>query len=106
MLVPCTLPGASKLRVASPCTAAKCHRINCASPRLSVAAYVNAFPSFRYNTGTSNFRVAMYGCKHDASTFEALLQRAVSLRHLGCVSERFIDAACLVVRLLMSLRCL
>lgn len=50
-----------------------------------------------YKNGTSNMRVAIYGCKHDASVFETLLQQTLQIKHLGCVSERMIDSACLPV---------
>lgn len=39
-------------------------------------------------------QVAVYGCKHDASTFEELLKETCQLSKLGAVSERFIDGAC------------
>jgi len=48
-----------------------------------------------YRSGTSSFRVAVYGSKHDSSVFEALLQRIIRLEHLGAVGDRLIDTAAL-----------
>ncbi|GLI68628.1 hypothetical protein VaNZ11_013106, partial [Volvox africanus] len=46
--------------------------------------------------GTStNLRVAVYGFKHDASTFEDLLREMCDVRRLGCVNNQLIDAAAL-----------
>ncbi|GFR41419.1 hypothetical protein Agub_g2103, partial [Astrephomene gubernaculifera] len=46
--------------------------------------------------GTStNLRVAVYGFKHDASTFEELLRQMCDIKKLGCVGNQLIDAAAL-----------
>ncbi|KXZ56156.1 hypothetical protein GPECTOR_1g133 [Gonium pectorale] len=51
---------------------------------------------FRVVRGTStNLRVAVYGFKHDASTFEELLKQMCDVRKLGCVGNQLIDAAAL-----------
>ncbi|KAG2497865.1 hypothetical protein HYH03_004131 [Edaphochlamys debaryana] len=51
---------------------------------------------FRVVKGTStNLRVAVYGFKHDASTFEELLKQMCDIRKLGCTSNQLIDAAAL-----------
>uniref|UniRef100_A0A061S7R5 Patatin n=1 Tax=Tetraselmis sp. GSL018 TaxID=582737 RepID=A0A061S7R5_9CHLO len=43
-----------------------------------------------YKSSTQSMRVAMYGCKHDASAFEALLQEYCDMKQIGTPSNRFI----------------
>eukprot|EP00198_Chlamydomonas_reinhardtii_P013397 XP_001702734.1 predicted protein [Chlamydomonas reinhardtii] len=51
---------------------------------------------FRVVRGTStSLRVAVYGFKHDASTFEELLRQMCEVKKLGCVGNQMIDAAAL-----------
>ncbi|CAD7704713.1 unnamed protein product [Ostreobium quekettii] len=48
-----------------------------------------------YRSGQQSIRVAMTGCKHDASTFEGLLQDFSSFPRDFCLNDAFIDTACL-----------
>ncbi|KAG2446236.1 hypothetical protein HXX76_000828 [Chlamydomonas incerta] len=51
---------------------------------------------FRVVRGTStSLRVAVYGFKHDASTFEELLRQMCEVKKLGCIGNQMIDAAAL-----------
>mmetsp|Transcript_33096 Transcript_33096/g.82905 ORF Transcript_33096/g.82905 Transcript_33096/m.82905 type:complete len:1057 (+) Transcript_33096:2-3172(+) len=48
-----------------------------------------------YNSSAQSMRIAMYGCKHDASAFEVLLKGTCNMTEIGALSDSFIDTAAL-----------